>query len=57
MEAELLKELSQWEEERGRPFTMEGVRLLDTINEVREVEAQLKEQKKVRYLHFVSIID
>ncbi|KAG8730219.1 hypothetical protein FRC11_007237 [Ceratobasidium sp. 423] len=46
LEAELLKELAQWEEERGRPFTMEGVRLLDTINEVREAEAALKEQKK-----------
>ncbi|KDN35306.1 hypothetical protein RSAG8_11692, partial [Rhizoctonia solani AG-8 WAC10335] len=44
--AELLKDLVQWEEERGRPFTMEGVRLLDTINEVREAEAVLKEQKK-----------
>ncbi|KAF8754796.1 Microtubule associated protein (MAP65/ASE1 family) [Rhizoctonia solani] len=46
LEAELVKELTQWEEERGRPFTMEGVRLLDTINEVRETEAALKEQKK-----------
>ncbi|KAJ1305438.1 hypothetical protein OPQ81_000448 [Rhizoctonia solani] len=46
LEAELLKELMQWEEERGRPFTMEGVRVLDTINEVREAEAALKEQKK-----------
>ncbi|CAE6385895.1 unnamed protein product [Rhizoctonia solani] len=46
LEAELVKELTQWEEERGRPFTMEGVRLLDTINEVRDTEAALKEQKK-----------
>ncbi|CCO37706.1 Anaphase spindle elongation protein 1 [Rhizoctonia solani AG-1 IB] len=46
LEVELVKELTQWEEERGRPFTMEGVRLLDTINEVREAEAALKEQKK-----------
>ncbi|CAE6441529.1 unnamed protein product [Rhizoctonia solani] len=46
LELELLKDLAQWEEERGRPFTMEGVRLLDTINEVREAEAALKEQKK-----------
>ncbi|KAH7337979.1 microtubule associated protein-domain-containing protein [Rhizoctonia solani] len=46
LEVELLKELTQWEEERGRPFTMEGVRLLDTIHEVREAEAALKEQKK-----------
>ncbi|CAE6433798.1 unnamed protein product [Rhizoctonia solani] len=46
LEVELLKDLVQWEEERGRPFTMEGVRLLDTINEVREAEAAVKEQKK-----------
>ncbi|CAE6472496.1 unnamed protein product [Rhizoctonia solani] len=46
LEVELLKDLAQWEEERGRPFTMEGVRLLDTINEVREAEAAQKEQKK-----------
>ncbi|QRV78639.1 microtubule associated protein (ASE1) [Ceratobasidium sp. AG-Ba] len=46
LEAELLKELTAWEEERGRPFTVEGVRFLDTIKEVIEAEQQDKENRK-----------
>lgn len=48
LEQELLKELAQWEEERGRPFTVEGVRFLDTIHDVIEAEQINKENRKVR---------
>ncbi|KAG8702308.1 hypothetical protein FRC09_004809 [Ceratobasidium sp. 395] len=46
LEQELLKELAAWEEERGRPFTVEGVRFLDTIREVIEAEQINKENRK-----------
>ncbi|KAG8704395.1 hypothetical protein FRC08_002252 [Ceratobasidium sp. 394] len=46
LEQELLKELAAWEEERGRPFTVEGVRFLDTIREVLEAEQMNKENRK-----------
>ncbi|KAG9126321.1 hypothetical protein FRC07_003920 [Ceratobasidium sp. 392] len=46
LEQELLKELAAWEEERGRPFTVEGVRFLDTIQEVIEAEQINKENRK-----------
>ncbi|KAG8744287.1 hypothetical protein FRC10_010450 [Ceratobasidium sp. 414] len=46
LEQELLRELAAWEEERGRPFTVEGVRFLDTIREVIEAEQINKENRK-----------
>ena len=48
MEADLLNTLPKWEEANGRPFMVQGDRVIDKIYDAREAKEALKEAKKVR---------
>lgn len=46
IEAELLAGLPSWEEASGRPFLVQGLRVIDTIQEALEAKEMAKEAKK-----------
>jgi hypothetical protein len=47
VEQELLKYLPAWEEANGRPFMVQGERVVDKIHDALEAKDQAKEAKKV----------
>ena len=57
LEAELRQIIPLWEKENGKPFLVNGVRFIDSLDEKIEADLAEKEAKKVRYLlfHFPSI--
>jgi protein regulator of cytokinesis 1 len=47
VEQELLKHIPVWEEINGRPFMVQGERVVDKIHDALEAKDQAKEAKKV----------
>ena len=47
VETDLLNVLPKWEEANGRPFMVQGERVVDKIYDAREAKESAKEAKKV----------
>lgn len=48
VETDLLNNLPKWEEANGRPFMVQGERVVDKIHDARNAKEEAKEAKKVR---------
>lgn len=57
MEQELLKYLPVWEQTNGRPFMVQGERVVDKIHDTLEAKDQAKEAKKVSFGYRVTDVN
>lgn len=52
VEAEMLSMIPEWEEANGRPFMVQGERVVDKIYQAMEEKEAAKEAKKVSLLEY-----